>query len=111
MESTKVDMFLAQNSKKLPADKIYLIKDKLASVDDSRFMVISSVELKDPTTITIISVLLGSLGIDRFMIGNIGLGILKLLTMGLCGVMTIIDWFLIGKKTREVNFNELMKVL
>ncbi len=38
---------------------------------------LSTIELKDPVVILIISIFLGGLGIDRFMIGDIGLGSLK----------------------------------
>ena len=37
---------------------------------------------------------LGGLGIDRFMRGQIGLGILKLITCGGCGVWALIDWII-----------------
>ncbi len=37
----------------------------------------------------------GMLGIDRFYVDDIGLGILKLLTGGLCGILYVVDWFLI----------------
>lgn len=72
---------------------------------------VSTVELKDPTTILLVSIFLGSLGIDRFMLGDTGMGILKLLTGGCCGILTIIDWFTVSKKTKELNFNNLMTVL
>ena len=68
-------------------------------------------EFKDPTTLLIISIFLGTLGVDRFMLGDIGMGILKLLTVGLCGVLTIIDWFTIQKRVQEQNWSNLMMVL
>ena len=54
---------------------------------------------------------LGSLGVDRFMLGDTGLGILKLLTGGCCGILTIIDWFTITKKAKDVNFNKVMMLI
>lgn len=49
----------------------------------------------------LLSIFLGSLGIDRFYLGYTGLGILKLLTCGGVGVWWLIDLILIamGKMT------------
>ena len=58
-----------------------------------------------------ISILIGGLGIDRFMLGDTGLGVLKLLTGGACGIWTIIDWFLIQGRTREQNYLKLLQVI
>ena len=87
------------------------LKEKLSAMDESKFTMVSTVELKDPTTILLVSIFLGTLGIDRFMLGDTGMGILKLLTGGCCGILTIIDWFTVSKKTKELNFNNLMTVL
>ena len=46
----------------------------------------------------VMSIMFGSLGVDRFMMGHIGLGILKLLTLGGCGIWSIIDIILIATK-------------
>ena len=50
-------------------------------------------------TLTIImSVIFGSLGVDRFIMGHVGLGILKLITLGGCGIWWLIDVILIATK-------------
>jgi len=111
MTQEKVDMYVMTNQKYLPAEKMMFIKQKLQEIDEERFSIVSTVEFKDPTTILLVSIFIGSLGIDRFMLGDTGMGILKLCTGGLCGVLTIIDWFSVQKKTRDLNYNNLMMVL
>ena len=111
MDTAKLDIFIMTNQKYLPAEKIVFVKEKLKNIDEGRFTLVSSVEFKDPTTILLVSIFLGSLGIDRFMLGDTGMGVLKLLTGGVCGILTIVDWFSIQKKTKEANFNKLMTIL
>ena len=111
MEQTKLDMFIMQNQKYFPADKIFFLKEKLRDMDDEKFMMVSSIELKDPTTMLIMSLFLGGLGVDRFMLGDTGMGVLKLLTGGCCGILTIIDWFGIQKKAKDLNFNKVMTLI
>ena len=111
MDQNKVDMYIMTNQKYFPAEKIMYIKEKLSAMDESKLMMLQTIELKDPTTILLVSIFLGSLGIDRFMLGDIGMGILKLLTCGVCGILTIIDWFTVSKKTKELNFNNIITML
>lgn len=56
---------------------------------------------KQFVTALILSILLGSLGIDRFYTGHVGLGVAKLLTLGGCGIWAIVDIILFA--TRKVN--------
>jgi hypothetical protein len=56
---------------------------------------------KQFVTALILSILLGSLGIDRFYTGHVGLGVGKLLTLGGCGIWAIVDIILYA--TRKVN--------
>ncbi|MGQ9820138.1 MAG: TM2 domain-containing protein [Candidatus Kapaibacteriales bacterium] len=64
---------------------------------------------KNPTELLIVFILLGPLGVDRFMLGQTGLGVAKLLTCGGLGIWAIIDWFIIMGKTREYNFQLFMQ--
>ena len=104
-------MYIMANQKYFPAEKMVYLKERLASLDESKFALLSTIEMKDPTTLLLVSIFLGNLGIDRFMIGDTGMGILKLLTGGCCYILTIIDWFTISGKTKELNFNKVMGLL
>lgn len=111
MTQDKVDMYIMTNQKYLPAEKIVFLKQKLMDADENKFNLVSAVDFKEPTTILLVSIFLGGLGIDRFMLGETGMGILKLLTGGLCGILTIIDWFTVSKKAKEINYNNIMLLL
>ncbi|MCF8373403.1 MAG: TM2 domain-containing protein [Bacteroidales bacterium] len=111
MDSQKVDMFIMTNGKFFESHQVAQIRDRLISIDDSKWSVLQTLQFKDPTVSIIVSLLGGSLGIDRFIIGDTGMGIGKLLTCGGLGIWTIIDWFLIMGATREKNYEKLQRVL
>lgn len=57
-----------------------------------------NLSIKDKDILVLLAALLGALGIDRFYRGQIGFGILKLITFGGCGIWAFIDTivYLIG---------------
>ncbi|MEI6679339.1 MAG: TM2 domain-containing protein [Mariniphaga sp.] len=111
MESQKVDIFIMTNSKYFESYQLNGIRERLIALDDSKWAMISTVQLKDPTTSLIISILAGHFGVDRFIIGDTGLGIAKLLTCGGLGIWTLIDWFIIQGATREKNMEKIQPYL
>ncbi len=111
MDKQQIDLYLTTNAKYFEPTAIPLLRQKLENGDANTLATLQSIELKDPTVILIVSVLLGSLGVDRFMLGDVGMGILKLLTVGLCGVLTIIDWFTVSSRAKKANLAKISLVL
>jgi TM2 domain-containing membrane protein YozV len=111
MDAQKVDMFIMTNSKYFETNHLVWVREQLVQAEDERWPVLQMLQFKDPTTYLIISLLGGSLGIDRFMLGDTGLGVGKLLTCGGAGIWTIIDWFMIMPATREKNMQLFQNAL
>ncbi len=57
----------------------------------------------DWTLTLVMSILFGGLGVDRFLMGQVGLGILKLITFGGCGIWWLVDLILIATKHEFEN--------
>ena len=111
MDAAKVDLFLLTHSKSFETHHLSFIREKLLALDDSQWIIIQSINIKDPMLSLIVSIVGGHFGIDRFLIGDIGLGIGKLITCGGIGIWTVIDWFLIMDATRDRNFKKLQPYL
>lgn len=109
MDQQKIQMFLITNQKKFEASQIPFITKKLNELSDHQVMVVSTADYKEPATLLIVSLFFGGLGVDRFMLGEIGMGVLKFLTLGGLGIWTIIDWFNIMSKTRKKNFETFLQ--
>lgn len=110
-DSQKVDLFIMTNGKYFESQHIGQIREKLLTLDESKWAMIQTIPLKDPQTALIISIFLGAYGIDRFFIGDTGMGVGKLLTCGGLGIWAIIDWFQIQGATRQKNFEKIQPFL
>ena len=111
MEKSKIDLYLTTNAKYFEQSAILIIRQKMEAASDDALLTLQATDLKDPTVVLLVSIFLGALGIDRFMIGDIGMGVLKLLTCGLCGILTIIDWFTISKKVKQLNLSKVSMIM
>lgn len=68
-----------------------------------KFLHIYMDHMKSPALAVGLNAYFGFLGVDRFYVGDILLGILKLLTAGGLGIWVLVDLFLITKKVRHKN--------
>jgi len=109
VEQQRVDLFMATNGSKFPEERQMEIREILSNIDDAKGNLVQVIQYKDPTTMLIISIVAGSLGIDRFMLGETGKGVGKLLLTVFCLVgyiWVIIDWFNIQKDTKDFNYEK-----
>lgn len=111
--SNFTDSFLSANTGSFPSEQLPSLRQRLSQLDESQAnQVIAAANIKNPTTALILSIFLGTLGVDRFDIGHVGLGVAKLLLAWLTfGIWTIIDWFLIINATKKANLAALNNAL
>lgn len=103
--------FLIENQKKFNTIDLMSIKQQLEKMSDKDLVWLNGVNFKDPTLALILSVVVGGWGIDRFYIGDTGLGVLKLITGGGLGVWWLVDLFVITGKTKKNNVNEFQEAV
>lgn len=111
VDPQKVEMYILSNRQYFPSEKLIYMKNKMFEMDANKFELVSTVDLKSPQIIMLVSIFLGELGVDRFMIGDIGMGILKLFTGGLCGILWLYDFFTISERVKKINFENIMILL
>ena len=81
-----------------------IMKD-MTDEDQKQFLMYYQGKRKDQQTMLILTLIgfFGIAGIQRFMIGDTVMGILYFLTIGFCGIGTIIDAINIRKMTIDYN--------
>ncbi|MFH5832366.1 TM2 domain-containing protein [Halalkalibaculum sp. DA3122] len=92
----------------IEGDEAVYVSKIMQKMDDEtaeRFTTVYRARRKDPQTILLTAVIgfFGAAGIHRFIIGQVGMGILYLLTGGLCVIGTIVD--LINYKNLAFEYN------
>lgn len=106
-----ITAFLSENQKKFNPQDILRLKKEFDGMSDAELLALTNTEFKDPTLSLVLSVLVGGLGVDRFYIGDIGAGVGKLLTGGGLGVWWLVDLFVIQKKTKKNNSEDLNETM
>lgn len=108
MEKEKVNQFIMVNGKCFPEMMIEEVKQKLESLDENKVSILMATEWKNPTVSFLFAFFLGGFGVDRFWLGQTGLGVAKVITCAGCGIWGIVDWFSATKRAKDYNYNYLM---
>ena len=87
--------FLSRNQKCFEEGDLMILGQQLQNMSPAQLLAVTSKEYKNPTLALVLSVFFGHFGVDRFYVGDIGLGIVKLLSLGGFGIWWIIDLFVI----------------
>ncbi|GAA4930380.1 MULTISPECIES: TM2 domain-containing protein [Mucilaginibacter] len=92
-------------------EEVLFLQQATAELDEqqkNRFYGIYSTKRKNPQDILLVSLLgfVGFAGIQRFMLGQIGMGLLYFFTAGLCFIGTIVD--LVNHKNLTNEYNKQM---
>lgn len=112
MKEENIRSIIVSLKEYIPNESIPLLIERLKKVDDNSFEYILSMKMHNPTTVLLLSIFLGGLGVDRFIIGDIGLGVAKLLLGWLTfGIWPFIDIFFSYKRAKEINYNNIMSEL
>lgn len=111
MNNTRL-MLIAQWEGKLPNAESLMLAKQLEGVDEETLAILMAVQFKDPIIGLVLGFLFGVLGVDRFYKGDIGLGVVKLLTCWLTlGIWWVIDLFLVWRGIKKDNAAKIAKVL
>lgn len=114
MEQIKIANFLEENKDYLfPNDDFtdFEIEEALMLVPDSFEATMRSIPFRKPSTVQLISVFPGSLGVDRFYLGDVGKGVLKYFTFGGFGIWWIKDIISAKSRCRAYNCKKLLSAI
>ena len=111
VDPQKVEMYILSHKNYFPSNKLIYLKTKMLNLDEKEFDLIYFTKLKSPDLIFLVSVFFGVFGIDRFMIKDIAIAILKLFTFSLCLTLWFYDLFTIAERVKKINFETIIILL
>lgn len=128
MNSSNVMLVMSKLEKQIPKDYRRIFCGKVAKTTDDCVNELLYAPIKKKGTTLALSILLGGIGVDRFYLGDKGLGVAKIImrvvtllcssVVGLGIVLSIastlwciIDIFLTYKKAKEINYDILVSIV
>lgn len=120
VDPDEVDKFLEENKNYFPDKEIFSLRKEILKLTRKEFLQLKSLSFRSPAIMCLISFFLGWTGLDRFLLKDIPLGVLKLLGMTFFGgvgfaigayIFSWIDVFLTWGNTKEYNLKMVLEAI
>ena len=106
MENEKVSFFLLKNGKFFYKKDIKEVESIVSKIDTDSIASLSVLRFRNPLFMSLLSLVLGMFGVDRFLLGDIKRGILKALTLPIQMIGAIFLFKGLGIQQNNVFFVE-----
>jgi hypothetical protein len=110
MTKEQIDQLIDMNCDKISPEYVPAIRERLADADEGIAQA-AFASCKGEILMMVMAGFFGCYGVDRFMLGEVGLGVAKLLTCGGCGIWAMIDTFTAPARTRKYNSEKILSQL
>lgn len=112
MTKEQVNSILMAYKDKLPKESLISLKERLENAPEEIYDNLMLAPVKNPIIMLVLSIFLGAFGVDRFILGDIGLGICKLIFGWLTfGIWPLLDIYFCYKKTLDKNLEAIEQLI
>ncbi|BDB65938.1 hypothetical protein Hc94105_0117 [Helicobacter cinaedi] len=113
MNNSALIMLTSAWSNKIPSKAAFMLQGRLEKIPEDKIQVLSFIPLKDPIIGLILGIFFGALSVDRFYKGDIGLGILKFLSIFIViGIFwALADLYFVWQGIKKDNLNKINQQL
>lgn len=113
MNNSALIMITSAWGNKIPSEATFMLQGRLEKIPEDKIQVLSFIPLKDPIIGLILGLFFGALSVDRFYKGDIGLGILKFLSIFIViGIFwALADLYFVWQGIKKDNLNKINQQL
>lgn len=113
MNNSALIMLTSAWGNKIPSEATFMLQGRLEKIPEDKIQVLSFIPLKDPIIGLILGLFFGALSVDRFYKGDIGLGILKFLSIFIViGIFwALADLYFVWQGIKKDNLNKINQQL
>lgn len=107
-EVVECDFFYSKYMTYFPEEAWKNMRSYINSMNTDQFNLLINYPFKNPSSMVWAAFPCGVFGVDRFLLGDTGLGIVKMLTFGQFLIGFTVDCFTIKRRTRDYNYEQFL---